>query len=692
LEVLEYVDDAPKADDLKTKYGLAPARATVTLTFNGQPRKLELGNSPEFKPEVYARLDGGSVFTLPKTTFESVSGGALALLPLQLWTTVSDRVVGIEIRRGADAYSLRPDGANWKLSGPFEAPVPFPLAQPLVLAVSTLKAEKYESTQAVPPEKFGFDAPVVRLAVQYKDAKPGDPVVTRTVLIGKPTAPGATTRFAKLDGDPITAVFSVPETLVTSVNRPALELVERNLLSLDPGTIAKLTITPADANSNITLIREATGAGWKAENLPFAVDSLAANGTATVLARLPVRSLAAYGPATKFAEFGLEPPQFTFTMTPSNPADKPHTVQVGKPTPTGGRYVRVDNGPAVGMIERLPAGELTQSRLDFVDRTLLNFDPAQLAGLSRHDDDDKHLDIVPAATVGWDITTPMKTKADAMLMDELAESLARLRALRVVAFNPASLAPFGLEEPAAALTLFIGLEKPTKVQLLLGAPVDAKNPRGDRYAMRADQRTGAVAVLPGGLAERLLAAPLKFQDRTLAKFTDADRIQLTTSSRQATFAKVNGTWKMVAPLASDAETGDLDEFINTLAKLRADELLSANATPAELKALGLETPEATWTIFAGTETKLTLQLGRELEGGRRVGRVAGSTMIAAFDEATSAKLRGEYRKRAVWTGVDASQVEVIAISAGTTSLALRKVGQTWVDTATPTDAIENTKV
>ena len=39
--------------------------------------------------------------------------------------------------------------------------------------------------------------------------------------------------------------------------------------------------------------------------------------------------------------------------------------------------------------------------------------------------------------------------------------------------------------------------------------------------------------------------------------------------RKVTFAKVNGTWKVKAPLAADAEQNALDDLVNELAKLRA---------------------------------------------------------------------------------------------------------------------------
>jgi hypothetical protein len=82
LEASEYVDDAPKPEDLDKKYGLATPRFTVDLGFTGtgaKPRTLQIGAARDGKSEAFARLDNaGSVFAVPKATVDSLDAGALA--------------------------------------------------------------------------------------------------------------------------------------------------------------------------------------------------------------------------------------------------------------------------------------------------------------------------------------------------------------------------------------------------------------------------------------------------------------------------------------------------------------------------------------------------------------------------------------------------------------------------------------
>lgn len=692
LEVTEYVDDAPKPEDLDKKYGLAQPKLSIDLTFTGpgaKPQKLDVGSAPEFKQEYYARLNGGgSVFTLPKATVDAVKAGAVGLLPLQLWSVPAEKVTAVEVKRGdGEAYKLAQDGTNWKLSGPFDAPVPYLSAQPLLAAVSNVKAEKYESLTP-DPAKHGFDKPVLRLTLTYKEPKPGDAkaeqATTKTLVVGKPTADGAATRFAHLEGGPNPAVFVLPEQLVKDADKPALDLLDKTLLFKDPAQVTKLAVVGPTPDANVTLTKDEK-AGWKAEGAAFTVDRPTAEAIVNAFARPPVRRIAAYGANVKWAEFGLDKPEYTVTGTVGGEA---HAVKVGKPAPGGGRYARVDDGPAVAVLAPPGGDALARGKLDFVDRTLLTFDPAALTGFTRYDAGGE-FDLVPGATVGWDIVLPEKHKADQPLMDELAEQFSKLRAARVAAFGATDLASFGLDEPAAVVTLTVGTEKPEKKVLRIGKPVDSAKPDGERFAVVEGAKEVTVGVLSGPLAKRLLADPLKYRDRTLAKFVDADRAVLERGDRKAVFAKVAGTWKLVEPVQADAEQADLDELVNALAKLRADELEADR--PADLKPFGLEKPEATWKLFTGDKEVLSLLVGRK-DGDRAFAKLAAGDLVALLDPALTNRVLGEYRKRAVWSGVDASQVETVAVSGSGANFALRKLGQLWVDAADAKAPIDPAKV
>ncbi|QEL13579.1 DUF4340 domain-containing protein [Limnoglobus roseus] len=694
LEVTEYVDDAPKLEDLDKKYGLKTPALTVQLAFaGGKDEKLEIGSSPEFKPEYYARRNGtGSVFTVPKATIDTLKDGALAFLPLQLWSVPPDKVASVEVQRdeGKETYKLTQDAGSWKITGPFDAPAAFLATQPLAAAVANVRAEKYDAATA-DPAKHGLDKPAMKLVVSYKEAKADDPkveqAVTRTLLIGKP-ADVPNTRYAKLADGPNTAVFVMTDALVKDVDKSALELLDKSILVQDPAKLTKVQIVGPKAEENVTLVKDDKGA-WKADGANFTPDAPTVQMLAAFAARPSVQKIAAYGPAAKWADYGLDKPEYTITATFTD-MGKPtvHTIKLGKPDGKA-RFVRVDDGPAVGVLAPIAAEALARGKLDFADRSLLTFDPPALMAFTRKKGADE-LEIVQGATVGWDIVKPAKLKADQAILDDLSEQLSRLRATKVAAYGTKDLKPFGLDEPTATITLkVLKADKPEDKVLKVGKPVDEKQPTGDRYAMVDGKADVTVGVLPAALANRLLGDPLKFRDRALARFQKVDRIEMTRGDRTVTFADVNGTWKVVKPVEAEAEQADIDELINALAKLQADELEADK--PKDLKPYGLDKPTVKWVLKNGDTEAMSLLVGSKKDG-RAFVKLEKGDLVGLLDPSLTAKVTGEYRKRAVWTGIDASQVENVEIKAGDSTVQLTKVGMAWADTAKPTDIIDAGKV
>lgn len=694
LEAIDYVAEKPTPEEL-AKYGLEKPKLTIKLAFTSRgggvkDHTLTIGGDPESKPEAYARLDGGSVFTVSKTLVDSLKNGALGLLPLQLLSVPEEKFTGLDVQRGKEEYKLAQVGTNWKLTGPFDAPVSHLAIQPEFSLLGGLKAERYESLSFTDPATFGLDKPELRVTATFKEPKPGggDQVASRTLVVGKPTPDGAG-RFARLEGGPITAVFVIPVAIVNVFDKPALDLLDRTPPSLIPTSIVKLQVAGPKPEDNVTLVKDDKGA-WKAEGGAFTVDGPTVERLLRTVSQVPVLRLAGYGPGVKWAEYGLEKPEWTITATVS--ADKPETriVKLGKTEPNGNRFVRVDDGPALGVLAARGAADLARGKLEFVDRTLLTFNPTTLGGFIRKKGS-AELDIEPGNVQGWNITKPDKQKADTPLMEELADQLGNLRALRVAAFGPKDvLKSFGLDSPAAVVTLKVGDKSDEKV-LKIGKSVDAAKPDGDRFAVvEGSGPDVTVGVLPAPLLKRLLADPIAFRDRTLTKFVDADKLTLERGDRKVTFAKVNGTWRVTEPLKTDAEPAELDEFVNALAKLRADDLVAEK--PADLKQYGLDKPDVRWKAFDKGNEVLSLLIGKTEPDGRAFAKLDGKDEIAALDPNLTARVLGEYRKRKVWDDVDASQIESLVISSADRTFQLRKDGPNWFDPTNPTERISTPAV
>lgn len=690
LSATDYLSAKPTAQDLAS-YGLATPAHRVRLDFKGgRSYTLELGAARPGKSEVFARLDQGAVFGLPSSVVDQLTTGVAGLLPLKVWSATPDKITAIEITRTdrpAESYKLSRANSNWNLSGPFTAPVPFSNAQPLLATLGNLTAVKYQSLSSANAAEFGFDKPLLKVKLAHTEKQTGatgeTPVAT-TVVIGGPT-PDLAGRYARLDR-PNAPVFVAPAAFIAAAGTPPLELLDRTLLSLDPTRLVSVRVAPVNATDSFTLSKNAAGK-WAAEGISFAVDAERIGRLTMAATNPPVMKLVTYGDAVNWADYGLDKPELTIAITLSGKKPDMHTIALGKTDPLGGRYVRVDNGKAVALLPTSAADALARKKLEYADRTLLSFDPTTLVGLTRKQGKDV-LELAPSAALGWDIIQPAKSKADQPFVDELADSLGRMRAESVAAYGKKEqvFKQYGLEPPAATIALTVG-DKAEQKTLRIGNLVNASARNGDRYAAVETSNTEAiVGILPAAIVRKLLAPPVAFRDHTLARFVDADKAALERGDRKITFAKVGVSWKVIEPLAAAAESAELEALVADFGKLRADTWV-AEKKGADLTSFGLDRPTAKWTLLNGDQPVLVLSLGIKTPEGKVYATTDKSDLVGLLDAQLSARSLAEYRQRKPWQ-VDAAQASEIMMATKAGTFSLEKAGALWRDPARPADSMD----
>lgn len=695
LEAVEYVSDAAKAEDLDKLYGLAnPAvKATVTFTKADKPAEtLLLGKQRGDKPDYFAKLASGpAVFVVKKDLHDELDKSSLAFRPAHLWQIDQADITDLRFQKEGQEFHLKREGPYWKIVEPFEARALSTRVKEMEDSLVKPAPARYEAHVAKELGAYGLDKPYLRVVLTTAPKKEGEtikePAKDHVLLIGKPTGVGAEARFAKL-GDS-EAIFVVNADLVGQVSHSALDLLDHTLLALDANTITR--IQSSEGGQTLSLQRDKDG--WRVESpaAKFQADPQVSDATVNAWAKLEAEKYVAYGPKD-LATYGLDKPAGTITVTTETPgADNKaptkaeHTLELGKAVPgeTGARYARLDKKPAVVVLAAPVVAELTRTYLDYVDRTVLKFDAAKVASVQRQMGNDR-LELVKRDGA-WRIL-PGDQVADAQAVPALLRQLASLRAVRVAAYQAKDLKPFGLDAPAAVLTLDLGKTDGKDVKQILkigkvveetGKPAPAPG-EGDRYAVAND--SGIVAVLPEGLARRLLAPPLQFRDRGIAKFAEADRILLDRGPRQAAFAKVEGTWKLIVPMGAEAEQSQLEEFVNAFATLRADELVAEK--PADLKAYGLDHPEARWRFQAGNKEVLNLLIGahekiKGKDGPRCYAKLANGDLVFLLDPGQTSQVLGEYRGRTLWSRLDAPDIDSLHYGYRDHPFTLEKVDNTW---------------
>lgn len=698
LEAVEFVSEAPPAKDLEGAYGLAkaPLSATVTFAKKDKPaRTLIVGKQRGDKGEYFAQVVEGAsptatgkapVFVVKKDIRDTLERPSLAYRPLQLWDLRAEDVAEIRVEREGKEYRLRREGEAWKVTEPFAAPALATAVDPVVKEAATPRGERYEANAADDPAKYGLDKPYLRLTVlpakkeAGKEQKQGkDEVKEHVLLVGKVTGSGAKTRYARLGSGG--GVLVVGEALLAAADHRAVDFLNRDLLSVDPAKVTRVLV--AGAPGKVTLRRE--GARWQAESpaAKFTPDEEAVNALVGTLANLRAERFEAYGPGVKLEAYHLDKPAVTVTFTtqPGDAAGKAaeHTLAVGD---VGKRWARLDSGPGVFVLEPAAVAAADRGYLGYVERTLVSFDAAR-ADLVQRKADGKELELARRED-GWAVTKPAAYRADDPTVEDLVRQLSRLRAKEVAAYQAKDLAPFGLDAPAAVVTVqFRGGGDPRAGErvLKIGKVVPNARPGAgvapDRYVMA--EGGSAVGVLSGGLAARLLADVLQFRDRNVAQLGDMDRAVLEQGPRKAAFAKSDGVWRLVRPTEAEAEQTALEEFLTSVAHLRADELVAEK--PANLKPYGLDQPAVVWRFFVGGKEALALLVGAAAPGKetgeRRYAKLEKGDLVFLLDPRLTGLVLGEYRSRTVFSTLDAAQVEGLRYRTGGGGFGLEKVNNNW---------------
>lgn len=194
----------------------------------------------------------------------------------------------------------------------------------------------------------------------------------------------------------------------------------------------------------------------------------------------------------------------------------------------------------------------------------------------------------------WSIVEPVKGVGDRGATDEMLTSITTAKADREVASSPAQLADFGLDKPAAEVTLT--LKDGKQVGLALGG----KNPTGAWVYAR---ETGKPAIVT--ISETILRDATRpvadFRDKTILAFDrrDVTGLEIATADGAIDVQAADGDrWKVTRPAALPADTNTVNDLLEKLQSSKVKAFVAD--APRSLAPWGLDRP-----------TRLTVNVGRE---------------------------------------------------------------------------------
>jgi hypothetical protein len=224
--------------------------------------------------------------------------------------------------------------------------------------------------------------------------------------------------------------------------------------------------------------------------------------------------------ATDLAAFGLDQPRHQIALFPKE--GDPYRLAIGNDNFDGSGFYAQPAGKEVVLLPSVQKGSLLPSLLALRDKTLLQFDTAEVKALQvQLAEAEPEVVRLQRQDDTWQIVQPRELPADDLNVDRLLNTLSRLQAVEFPAETKDELAPYGLEQPSARLT--VELEEGKTLKVALGSEKD-----GQVYVITSEHP--AVATLLTSTADILRSDLEELRDHRIARFNPNQVGQVTLES------------------------------------------------------------------------------------------------------------------------------------------------------------------
>jgi hypothetical protein len=247
---------------------------------------------------------------------------------------------------------------------------------------------------------------------------------------------------------------------------------------------------------------------------------------------------------------------------------------------------------------------------------------------------------------GWQLAQPIAAKADESEVSSITTALGQMEVSRVVDENPTNLNDYGLSNPRIEVLFKNAGDKDFR-KLSVG---DKSPTGGDLFARRNDDKK--VFLIPAFQETTLNRTTFDLREKVVLKFDreKIDRFDITAGGKTVNIAKDGGDWKITQPVQTKADFGSVEGLIGRLQTVQMKALVKDDPTPADLKTYGLDKPEATVNLNAGS-TRATFLIGGKAADNTVYARDASKPAVVTVDAVLLDDLKkgaDDYRRKDIF--------------------------------------------
>jgi hypothetical protein len=383
---------------------------------------------------------------------------------------------------------------------------------------------------------------------------------------------------------------------VESKRDPAAADKKAKVFTVEADKIDEMTVK-SESGEQTTLKK--TGTAWQIV-APVAAepDGASVSGLTSNLSTLELQRVIEDNP-TDLAEYGLAQPRLEVSFKAGGTE---HRLQIGRKTPAAtDLYAKLGDGKRVFLVPSFVETTFNKTTFDLRDKTVLKVDRDKIDALS----------ITSATRVlqfskadgEWQMTVPVRGRADFTTVDGLVSRLDTLQTKSIVVPEATALAEYGLEKPETTIQLGSGSSQAT---LLIGKEA------GEGVVYAKDQSRPAVITIESTLVADVTKDAGEYRQKDLfdARAFNSTRLEVTRNGQTSVFEKTKTKnkegqeeekWKQSAPTARDVDQSTVDNLISAITAAQATSFVESAART------GLDKPEIVVALTS--------------DGGKRVEKV-----------------------------------------------------------------------
>ncbi|HUY20689.1 MAG TPA: DUF4340 domain-containing protein [Candidatus Binataceae bacterium] len=281
---------------------------------------------------------------------------------------------------------------------------------------------------------------------------------------------------------------------------------------------------------------------------------------------------------------------------------------------------------------------------------------------------------------GWQIEKPIEAKADRATVKTLINAIANCQLKETLEQKPADLAPFGLKNPRALVTVTIK-GKGALPPIELGN----KTPVGYSAYARVGDKPAVVLVAESFSADMMKTAN-DFRDRSLMNFK-VDQVEQFAidhhDGAELELSRTGDKWQILKPAPYQADPTIVLSALSALADLRVADFIVDN--PTNLAEYGLDQPRFTITVYTGKHGESQeLKFGKDEIGGKDgiyVQRAGNPAIFTIYKESLNAfdKSLNEFRDKTVLS-FEPSKVGRVDVENAMERYTITRVAKGWTIT------------